>query len=216
MLQESGIGATVSCFYCGAPKCADDVAAVLGGRMHAQCIVYIVRRYCSGHRYCIHPKKSEEVPLNKDDKDSQCDRKFEDESISKVQSTVHLSIDRHSSGRPDIMQKVQLGKRTTCIYSLMGAGFYGGSGLNPVVSAHLWKIYVIPRVIYDLEVLSCILSDVQSLESCSVIQKNTIAVLPRSTAIVAVNCLLGIRPIEQELDLRRLTCCVVYCTLMVP
>ena len=76
MLQESGIGATIGCFYCGAPTCTDDVA-VLGGRMHAQCIVYIVRGYCSGHCYCIHPKKSEEVPLNKDDKDSQCDIKLE-------------------------------------------------------------------------------------------------------------------------------------------
>ena len=35
------------------------------------------------------------------------------------------------------------------MYSLMGAGVYGDSGLNPVVSAHLWKIYVIPRVIYS-------------------------------------------------------------------
>ena len=34
MLQESGIGATIGCFYCGAPTCTDDVAA-LGGKMHA-------------------------------------------------------------------------------------------------------------------------------------------------------------------------------------
>ena len=36
--------------------------------------------------------------------------------------------------------------------------------------------------------------------------------LPRSTATAEVNCLLGIRPIEQELDLRRLTllCSVLY------
>ena len=36
--------------------------------------------------------------------------------------------------------------------------------------------------------------------------------LHRSTATAAVNCLLGIRPIEQELDLRRLTwlCSVLY------
>ena len=84
-----------------------------------------------------------------------------------------------------------------------------------VVSAHLWKIYVIPRVIYGLEVLSCTLSDVQSRERLQRDMLRRIQSLPRSTAIVAVNCLLGIRPIEQELDLRRLTCCVVYCTLMV-
>ena len=33
------------------------------------------------------------------------------------------------------MQKVQLGRRT--MYSLMGAGVCGGSGLNAAVSAHL-------------------------------------------------------------------------------
>ena len=34
----------------------------------------------------------------------------------------------------------------------------------------------------------------------------------KSTASVAVNCLLGVRPVEQELDLRKLTllCSVLY------
>ena len=84
---------------------------------------------------------------------------FGDEAISKVQSTVHLGIHRQTNGRPDITHKVQLGRRT--MYSMMGAGVYGGSGLSPVVSAHLWKTYVIPRVIYGLEVLSYPLSDLQ-------------------------------------------------------
>ena len=131
------------------------------------------------------------------------DIKFGHESISKVQGTVHLGIHRHSSGRPDIMQKVQAGILTT--YSLKGADVYGGSGLNPMVSVHLWKIYMIPRVIYGLEVLSCTLSDVQSLERLQRDMLRRIQSLPRSTATAAVNCLLGIRPIEQELDLRRFT-----------
>ena len=40
MLQDSGLCATIGCFYCGAPTCADDVAA-RGGRMHAQFILSI-------------------------------------------------------------------------------------------------------------------------------------------------------------------------------
>ena len=99
------------------------------------------------------------------------------------------------------------------MYSLMGASVYGGSCLNPVVFAHLWKIYVIPRVIYGLEVLSCTLSDVQSLERLLRDMLRRIQSLPRSTATAAVNCLLGDRPTEQELDLRRLTLlCSVLCT----
>ena len=79
------------------------------------------------------------------------------EPISKVQSAVHLGVHRESTGRPDIQKKVQLGR---CImYSMMGAGVYGGSGLNPIVSSHLWKIYVVPRVLCGLEILSLTLAD---------------------------------------------------------
>ena len=71
---------------------------------------------------------------------------------------------------------------------------------------------MIPRVIYGLEVLSCTLSDVQSLQRLQRDMLRRIQSLPRSTATAAVTCLLGIRPIEQELDLRRLTllCSVLY------
>ena len=94
----------------------------------------------------------------------------------------------------------------------MGAGVYGGSGLSPVVSAHLWKTYAIPRVIYGLEVLSYTLSDLQCLERMQRDMLRKIQSLSKSTASVAVNCLLGVRPVEQELDLRRLTllCSVLY------
>ena len=72
----------------------------------------MVQGYCCGHRYCIHPNQSEELPLNKDDKDSQTDIRFGDKSIPKIQSTVHLGIHRQTNGRPDVTQKVQLGRRT--------------------------------------------------------------------------------------------------------
>ena len=64
--------------------------------MHAQCIVTIVRWYCGGHRYCIHPQKSEEAPMNKDDKDPESDIMYGEEPISKVQSAVHLGVHRES------------------------------------------------------------------------------------------------------------------------
>ena len=73
--------------------------------------------------------------MNKDDKESQSNIVFGDEAIPKVQSTGHLGIHRQTNGRPDITHKVQLVRRT--MYSMMGAGVYGGSGLSPVVSAHL-------------------------------------------------------------------------------
>ena len=88
------------------------------------------------------------MPLNQDDKDSQTDIRFGDKSIPKVQSTVHLGIHRQTNGRPDVTQKVQLGRRT--LLSMMGAGIYGGPGLSPVVYVHLWKTFMIPCVKYGL------------------------------------------------------------------
>ena len=116
------------------------------GYMHSVLCIWC-GGYCSGHRYCIHPKKSEEVPLNKDDRLTVWHKVWR-WIYFKGSEYCHLGIHRQSSGIPAIMQKVQLGRRT--MYSLMGAGVYGSSGLNRVVSAHLWKIYVIPQVMYGL------------------------------------------------------------------
>ena len=68
--DESGLDASIGCFKCGVPTCADDVA-VLGDRVfHVRCIVEIVRGYCCLEHCTIHPQKSEEVVLNCE-KDSQ-------------------------------------------------------------------------------------------------------------------------------------------------
>ena len=148
--------------------------------------------------------------MNKDDERPESEIMNEEEPISKVQSTVHLGVHRESTVRPDIQKKVQLGRRT--MYSMMGAGVCGRSGLNPVVSSHLWKIYVITRVLYGLEVLSLTRSGSVALERLQREMLRKLQSLTKSTASVAVTCLLWIRPLENELDLRRLTllCSVLF------
>ena len=202
--EESGLGAGIGCFRCGAPTCGDDVA-VLGNRaFHVQCLVEMVRRYCSCEHYTIHPQNSEEMVMNEEkDGQSEIQIMYGIEPIKQVSSAVHLGVERNKSGRPDVETNMKLGRRT--VYSLMGVGAYGGSGQNPVVSAHLWKIYALPRVLYGLEVQVCLQSDIQAREQLQRSTLRRIQSLPNSTAIPALYCLLGIRPLEQELDLCRLT-----------
>ena len=167
-------------------------------------MVEIVRYYCCLEHYTIHPQKSEEVVLDcEKDSQSEVEIRYGNEPIKKVKSTVHLGVECSKTGRPDGKKKVQLGRRT--MYSLMGAGVYGSSGLNPMVSAHLWKIYALPRVLYGLEVQTCLQSDIQTMEQLQRSMLRRIQSFPNSTAIPALYCLLGVRPLEQELDLRRLT-----------
>lgn len=65
-------------------------------------------------------------------------------------STVHLGIQRDTTGKVDIEGRIDLGRKTA--YSLMGAGFHGGNGLRAAQNGHIWSTFVIPRLIYRLEV----------------------------------------------------------------
>ena len=45
----------------------------------------------------------------------------------------------------------------------MGAGLHGENGGNPRVSLSLWSAYVLPRLIYGLDVLKLSKSEIQKL-----------------------------------------------------
>ena len=46
--------------------------------------------------------------------------------IEDSRKAAHLGIVRNVNGKPDIDEKISLGRKTA--YSLMGAGFHGGGG----------------------------------------------------------------------------------------
>ena len=96
-----------------------------------------------------------------------------------------------------------MGRRT--MYAMMGAGAYGSSGVAPMVIAHLWKVFALPRMLYGLETYCLRAKDVQQLEQLQRSIMKRIQCLPVGTATSAAYGLLGIRPIQQELDIRKLT-----------
>ena len=48
-------------------------------------------------------------------------------------------------------------------YALMGAGLHGLNGLNPKVSIHIIRIYVIPRLTYGLETIRIAAADLTAI-----------------------------------------------------
>ena len=74
----------------------------------------------------------------------------------------------------------------------MGKSVYGGSGLWLVVL----RIYVVHRVLYGLEMLSCTQSDIQALERLQRAIMRKVKSLPSNTATAAVTCLLGVRSLN--------------------
>ena len=85
VFEESGLGAGIGCFRCGAPTYADDVVVLGNKAFYVQCLVEMVRGYYLYEHYTLHPQKSEEVVMNeKKDCQSEIQIMYGVEPIKKV------------------------------------------------------------------------------------------------------------------------------------
>ena len=70
-----------------------------------------------------------------------------------VSQTMHMGIMRSANTQKSAVQEnIKKARRT--IHSVMGIGLHGENGLDPDTSFHLLQIYVIPILVYGLEVVS--------------------------------------------------------------
>ena len=132
--------------------------------------------------------------LNKYWDDSESNIFLNGERVDITDQAVHLGIQRNTSGRADIEGKTTLGRKTA--YSLMGAGFHGGSGLKAAQNGHVWSMFVIPRLLYGLDVQLLKKKDIENLEKFQRQCLKQIQELPDNTSNSACLALLGILPIE--------------------
>lgn len=109
--------------------------------------------------------------MNKEDKSPQPDIMYAEEPISKVQNAVHLGFHKESNGIPEVQKKVQLGRRTMYIWCLRWVWDEPFCFLSIMK-----KIYVVPRDLYTLEMLSLTLSDVLALEKLQHLNVNACTV----------------------------------------
>ena len=82
------------------------------------------------------------------------------------------------------------------MFSIMGAGAYGNSGMNPLISFYMWKTFALPRMLYSLEISKLRYSDTMQLDALQRSVLRRLQCLPNNTANVAVYCLLGVRPVK--------------------
>lgn len=86
--------------------------------------------------------------------------------MSATNKATHLGIERISTGnnRKELVQtRITTARRTA--FALMGAGLHGLNGMNPKVAIHLIQIYVMPRLLYGLEITRLKQNGIQKLES---------------------------------------------------
>lgn len=117
----------------------------------------------------------------------------------------HLGLIRASADENNInvSDRISLARRT--LYALMRTGVHGSNGLNPKISYKIYRAYVIPRLLYNLEVLPLNETQLNRLEHFHRDTLKKIQSLPQRTATSAVLLLLGALPLEAEIHKRHLS-----------
>ena len=129
-----------------------------------QVMVWDVEDNAGRERFIVNLSKSHALKyLSNKRKENDEDIFMYNKKIKDSKSATHLGIVRNVNGKPDIEQKINLGRKTA--YSLMGAGFHGGGGLKPSQNGYIWSTFVVPRLLYGLESILLSKKDVECLES---------------------------------------------------
>ena len=211
-LERSGLGMSIGNAYIGAPTCADDILLISQCPSTLQSMLNIVANYADSHRYQIHPVKSTITIFS-----TEAERRIwaenspwhiHGECLSVTNTVTHLGLIRNAATPRSMMTihiegRINLARRTA--YSLMGAGMHGLNGLHPAVSMHLYRTYVLPRLLSGLETVILSAKELDPLELFHRRILRAIQHLPDKCSNTAVYVLLGTLPIEAHLHNRMLT-----------
>ena len=115
----------------------------------------------------IHPDKSNVVLLNSHNSVSKKNVSLDmgDKTVQFSSSTTHLGLLRSEVNENiiNIEERISLARRT--LYALINTGVHGSNGLNPRISYKIYQCYVIPRLLYGLEVLPLTQSQINILSN---------------------------------------------------
>ena len=202
-LENNCIGFSLGNIYVGTPTCADDIAFIESDNRNLQLMFNVLDRYAKQHHYKIHPIKTKIIECGK--KGNDFEWSLGSNVIPKAEEAIHLGLIRSAKyeGNKNVDERIKLARRTQ--YALIGTGLHGTNGLDPVTSYKIYKTYVLPRLIYGLEVLSLNKADVSQLEKFHRKTLRCIQSLPQRTAVSAIYLLLGALPIEGELHRKQLS-----------
>ena len=202
-LEHQSLGFELGDLYIGTPTCADDIAFIETDKDNLQIMLNTISRYADQHHYKIHPKKTKIVKYTnvKDNYKWYLNGK----ELCDDEDAVHLGLIRAAKAECDknIESRLESARRTR--YALMGSGMHGTNGIDAVTSYNIYSTYVLPRLLYGLEVLPLKKKHITSLENFHRKSLRSFQSLPQRTAISAIYLILGALPVEAELHKRRLS-----------
>ena len=201
-LQFSNVGGRIGCIPLNAATCADDVVLLSNSPGDLQILIGGSVTYSGQHRYIQQPQKSVVIPGLTHPSSERLSYiwKMGEKEMPTVEKSTRLGIVRGRSvemtEKETINQNITTARRT--VYSLMSAGFHGYNGFDPETSIHMFQIYILPVLLYGLEI---ILPSIKGLHKLELFHKQLlkrILSLPRNTRDPCVYVLSG------QIDLKAL------------
>ncbi|VDI47520.1 Hypothetical predicted protein [Mytilus galloprovincialis] len=119
-----------------------------------------------------------------------------------VDKTTHVGIQRLNCNTQLVTAEENIKKARRALYSLMASGLHGENGLDRSTSISTFRTYVMPILLYGVDV---VMTNSKSLKILQSFYKKTIkqiSSLPISTADRAIYLLSGLLPVNAEVDIK--------------
>ncbi|MEW8547754.1 MAG: reverse transcriptase family protein, partial [Candidatus Thiodiazotropha sp.] len=216
-IQRMGVGSYIGDICCAAPTTADDMALGASSLDALQCLVTTAVDNSKLEKYILQPTKSVILAaVTHGRKSREChldiNISMDGEKMPVVSEAMHLGILRSAdSQQSTVTLNIEKARRTT--YCLMGAGLHGQNGLDPDTSIHVLQTYILPILVYGLEVLLPRRTLMEKAERFYKKLLKQILSLPDTTADPAVYLLTGSIPLEGVIHSRALTLFGSICRL---
>ena len=152
-ISQGKVELQVATTYCGTIAVADDILFLADTSESLQCLLDVQGMYTKQERYTVSKTKTKVMIFNQKSVDSKIKFSLNRTTLEQVNIYKHLGITRQSSYRSsnDLLMEERIQSARGAAYALMAAGLHGHNGINLEVSVNLWRMYVLPRLLYGLE-----------------------------------------------------------------
>ncbi|CAC5382256.1 unnamed protein product [Mytilus coruscus] len=207
ILNDSGYGGKIGSISCCAPTCADDLAILSNCPYETQILINMAFDFSKREAYLLQPAKSC-VIQSKSRHHEKVNANFwtlGKATLPTSKKATHIGICRtdDDSCKATIDENLKKARRT--LYSLMGVGLYGENGLDSQTSMSIMNTYIIPIMLYGLEI---VIPRGRCLETLNIQFKKILKQLlslPKTVADPVIYIISGMLPVEAQIDVKILT-----------
>lgn len=164
-------------------------------------MINAVQNYSVQEKYSLQPAKCKIIKSGKQLTEDPFNFDLNGERLENVETAVHLGITHHKNNGKTIKTHIDgnISKARRTMYSLMGTGLHGKNGLNPVSCLQLFHVYVLPVLLYGLEILLPGPGQLAPIETFNRKCLKQILSLPNNTGDCAVYILSGTLPLTNRI-----------------